>query len=409
MKLSLKYSLALIILLLCQYSYGQSNGYQYRRALTEVRDSWHRLELPDELFEKAKKDLSDLRIIGLRHGGDTVIVPYLLRVLDAAQQQEEIAFNIINESRQGRRYYFTLEVPASQEINRINLSFKEKNFDRSLLLEGSQQLGEWFTILEDYRIVSISNASTDYAFTSLHFPTSKYRYYRLSFTAEQKPALKAAKILAEKQPQGKLRSYSLQGRTIREEKKRTVLDLQLPSRLPLSYIGLTVKDTIDYYRPISIQYLRDSTHTAKGWKYHYQNITKGVLSSLEDGAFHFPTTLAGKLRIIIENQDNAALQIGAVTVKGNVHELTARFPEAEAYYLLYGNEAAQRPSYDLEIFADKIPAALGELQIGEEQTIVQESPALASPLFQDQRWLWSIMGIMMLLLGWFSIKMIRKA
>jgi hypothetical protein len=129
------------------------------------------------------------------------------------------------------------------------------------------------------------------------------------------------------------------------------------------------------------------------------------LSSLEDGGFYFSDIKASRLRIIIENGDNAPLDLGAVSVRGNVYELTARFPQAEAYYLLYGNKAAQRPNYDLENFTDKIPAGLKELQLGEEQLIDQGRIAQAGPLFQDQRWLWAIMGFMMLLL----LKMIKKA
>lgn len=403
--------LILALVLLCHGSWGQTNRYQFKRELSGVSDSWHRLVLPSDLFGRAKEDFSDLRIIGLRTNRDTVVVPYLLQVLEEEKQRQEVAFKLLNQSRQGNRYFFTLEVPALEEINRIELSFQEKNFDRKIVLEGSQGMENWFTILEDYRIVSISNPSTTYAFSTLHFSRSDYRYYRISFSADQEPVLTTAKVVSEKIKPGQYRTYPLQAITEQEEKKRkeTVVDVSLVGKVPVSYIHLAVQDTVDYYRPVKIQYLADSAETAKGWRYYYKTVMADVLSSLEDGAFYFPNTLSSKWRILIDNQDNAPLRIEAVTVKGNVYELIARFPEAETYYLLYGNETAIRPVYDLENFKERIPADLKALQLGEEQQIGQGSLVQASPLFQDQRWLWAVIIIMILLLGWFSVKMIRKA
>lgn len=413
MKLKSNYkALSLIFLILCQYSaFGQTNGYKYKRELVGVKENWHKLELPNELFGKVQADLSDIRIIGLQEGGDTLTVPFIMDVLQEEKQRKEVSFRLLNQSRQGNRHFFTLEVPEIEAINRIGIQFLEKNFDRAVKLEGSQEQNEWFTILEDYRILSIHNAATDYAFTSLHFPSSKYRYYRLSFISDQKPVLEEARLIAEDTEKGKYRTYNLEESTIREDKetKETIIELTLPAELPVSYLELEVKGAFDYYRPITIQYLADSIETAKGWKYYFKTLSAGILSSLEDGGFHFPNTQAYKLRVLIQNQDNNPLSIGGITVKGNVHEIIARFPKATQYYLLYGNAAVHRPNYDLAVFRNKIPSGITELQMGEEQPIEQEPIAIAGPLFQDQRWLWAIMIIIILLLGWFSLKMIRRA
>src|SRR5690606_40823506 len=58
-------------------------------------------------------------------------------------------------------YFFTFEMPAREPINQLYLQFKEKNFDWKIRLEGSHDQQEWFTIADDYRIVSISNQLTD--------------------------------------------------------------------------------------------------------------------------------------------------------------------------------------------------------------------------------------------------------
>jgi hypothetical protein len=409
--MKLRFNYLAFLLLLCAFAYGQEPGYLFKRELQGVTDPWHRLSIPNQLFGKLNPDLSDLRLIGLREQGDTVTVPYLLRVLEEERQQLEVPFNRLNESRQGSRYFFTLEVPEPAAINSIRLNFQENNFDRRLMLEGSHDQQEWFGIIDDYRILSIHNADTDYTFTTLRFPESNYRYYRVSFRAESAPVLQTARLISEEVKPGSYRTYAIKESSSRKDRKEkiTVLDIKLPYQVPVSFMQLAVKDTVEYYRPITIQYLSDSSHSPKGWKYFYTTAFSGVLSSLEPARFRFPHIMARQFRILIYNQDNEPLVLGEVRVQGSVHELVGRFPEAQTYFLLYGNPEARPPRYDLGNFTDKIPADVNPLVLGGEEVLAQDMLAKSKPLFQDERWLWAIMGLLILLLGAFSLKMIKKA
>jgi hypothetical protein len=51
---------------------------------------------------------------------------------------------------------------------------------------------------------------------------------------------------------------------------------------------------------------------------------------------------------------------------------------------------------------------LTTLNSGNEQLIEKEETPLIEPLFKNKTWLWSIMGLIILVLGWFSIRMMRK-
>src|SRR5690606_8123409 len=120
------------------------------------------------------------RIIGIKESGDTVMTPFILKELENQVVEKTVDFNQLNSSRRGDTYFYTLEIPDRQEINTILLDFGIDNFDWEVKLEGSQDLDEWFTILEASRVVSIKNTWTNYSFTSLRFPRSRYRYYRFS-------------------------------------------------------------------------------------------------------------------------------------------------------------------------------------------------------------------------------------
>ena len=173
-------------------------------------------------------------------------------------------------------------------------------------------------------------------------------------------------------------------------------------------LNIDVKTTFDYYRPITIKYLTDSIKTEQGWHYNYSTLFSGTLSSFEENTFKFNSTILQKLKIIIRNHDNEPLLINTLNAKGYTYELIARFTKPATYYLTYGKSNASKPNYDLNHIKSKVPESLTELMLGKRQFIHKKESKTLEPLFKNKAWLWSIMGIIVLVLGWFTLKMMQK-
>ena len=399
-----------LLLFVCFYSYGQMDQYNYKRELQNVTDEWHTIDIPNRLFSKISHNLSDIRIYGINAQNDTIEAPYLLRVLSEKIVSKEISFKIINSSHTEKGYYFTFKIPIEETINQIKLDFKKDNFDWRITLEGSQNQQQWFQILDNYRILSIKNRQTDYQFTKLNFPNSKYRYFRLLIKSKKKPALSTTKIRLDTVSDYNLRNYILKNIKITESKstKQTVIDVDLKNPVPISLLIFNMADTFDYYRPITIKYLTDSVKTEQGWHHNYNILSTGTLSSMEKSKFKFDSTILQKLKIIIYNHDNEPLKINNLEVKGYTHQLIARFTKPATYYLTYGSNAIDKPSYDLNHLTNTIPTTLKSLPLKSEQIIDKKANPKVKPLFKNKIWLWIVMGIIILVLGGFSIKMMRK-
>src|SRR5690606_36443195 len=140
-------------------------------------------------------------------GNDTIEAPYELRLTTEKISNKEVEFKTINFSQNQLGYFFTFDIPTSERINQIQFEFKQKNFDWRTRLEGSQDLKDWFTAVEDYRILSIQNGNTDFQFTKLTFPDSKYRYLRLLVESSEKPQLESATIIKSEVTEGSFRNY----------------------------------------------------------------------------------------------------------------------------------------------------------------------------------------------------------
>ncbi len=396
-----------LLLFICLSAYSQTKHYDYKREINGVKEQWHKIVLPNDIFGKISADFSDIRILGITPSNDTIEAPYFIEVSDEKISQKDVAYNLLNESKNESGYFFTFEIPTKTPINRIELNFNEQNFDWRLTLEGGQNQQEWFTIIEDYRILSINNDLTNFRFTKLTFPDSKYRYYRVLIKSKVKPELTSAVISLDAFTNGNYNKIIISNTKIQKQNKETVIDLNLKALVPICYVKIQIKNGFDYYRPITIQYLTDSVKTEQGWKYHYNTLETGTVNSFEKNEFRFASTILKNLRVIIDNEDNKPLEIDSIIVKGYKYELIARFSESAKYYLAYGNKNVYAPSYDITRFADKIPKPLISLELGEEQFTKKEAKQKVKPLFQNRIWLWVIMAVIIGILGWFSYNMIK--
>jgi hypothetical protein len=374
-----------------------------------VTDQWQKIILPDDLFQEVKPDLSDIRIVGIT-GNDTIEVPYILKINADRIESKSVPFKLINQSKTNAGYHFTFETGSEELVNEIYLTLKQQNFDWKISLEGSQNQREWYSILENYRILSIRNDLTDFRFTTIAFPDSKYHFFRLNIESQSDPGLLTAEIFLNKNVPGLYRNYKVNSFHTTENKdyNRTIIHAKLNSKAPICNLKIHVSDTVDFYRPLTIKYITDSTKTQTGWHKNYRTLTTGILNSIEKNEFQFTGVILDNLIIEIENRNNTPLKIDSISLSGYVYEIIARFNDNTAsYFLYYGNKNASKPDYDIKHFQDRIPENLSEASLERRVALDREPVSQIRPLFQSKWWLWGIICVIIGVLGWFSWKMLR--
>ena len=397
-----------LLLLLSLNGFGQD--YAYKRSLSAAAPGWYKIDLPVEIFAKIKPDMSDLRIIGFTAERDTVEAPYILRTSRGREEIQQVSFRTINRTRNKKGYFYTFERSGKTTINQITTEFKTEDFDWRIRLEGSADQRDWYTLTQDYRILSLKNNETAFKFTDIIFPESDFRFFRLFVPATGDPGLQSATLSRIIKGKSTFRSYPVTDLETHEERRarQTILEASLKQPVPVSYLKLTVTDSIDYYRPTTIKYLADSFKTDRGWKYRYRRLASGILDSRGENAFVFPAITTQRLKIIINNDDNPPLHTWKTEVRGYIYTLVTRVTQPADYYLYYGRANGKRPAYDIIRFAESIPDSLDALTPGEERLLVKK--AVKSPaLFENRYWLWLMLGLIIVLLGWFSIRMMRNA
>lgn len=390
---------------------AQWNRYQFRREISSNKNEWNKIRIKEEMFEKINPNGSDIRVMGITSQQDTIEIPYLFKINTIVDSTEELSFQLINQVSNLQGYFYTFELPVVRYMNKMELRFKQQNFDWKVKLEGSNNQSEWYTLLEEYRMMSIKNEHVNYLFSTLFFNRTKYRYYRLSIPAmDQKPELLSAKLISNHRSEGAYVNRTLSSTKIHHDKthKRTIVSVDLKYKVPISKIAFSVKNSIDYYRPLIISYVSDSVRIKNRWNYFYTEVYRGTLSSLEKASFQFETCIAKKMRIEILNGDNQVLTLDSFSLAGFEYHVISRLTLSANYFLLYGNKEAQSPSYDLNYFEDKVPAELEELTLGRELgNTLKEAPHLIDTVL-NKWWLWLVVGSIVLTMVFFTWRMMNE-
>lgn len=381
-----------------------AQNHKFANKISRIENQWHIIELDKEILSKVNRNLSDIRILSISES-DTIEVPYFFKER-ISKKNENIAFELINKSNIGDNYFFSLKLENSKAINEIILNFKQQNFNWQVELQASQNQKEWFTILYSYRILAIKNKLTNYNFTKLLFPKSEYKYYRIKIKSKEKPLLKSAtlrnNIKYEKDIVEIKNTYK-----VKPENKKTIIEINLEDRIPISEIKIDFIDKIDFQRPLQIDYLVDSFKTEVKWIYNFNNVHNTYVSSLEENLFDFKPVFTNKLKLTINNYDNEKLQIKSIKTFSPKYEIIARFNHLENKHLIvYGDKEKQAPNYDIVNFKQNIPKELKLIKIGEQVKL--EKTSLQTNSIANKWWLWSIIIVIILMLAYSTIGMLKK-
>lgn len=400
-------SLLLSVLLLATVSGVAQTSFKYKRAIADIaQEGWYAVNLPPEIFSDLNEDLGDMRIFSLGNG-DTLEIPYLLDVQVDVVSHKDVLLPMFNKSYRDGLLYLTFEQKPGQKVNRLELKFVEDNYFAWVTLEGSDDGSEWFQITSGQRIVCVENSNGPYRLSELRFPVAAYRYLRAQLRADVPLTFERASFKHTEVEAGNFSEYPVNWSSRVEKRSRqSVVELVLDHEVPVSSVEVMTDTSADYYRPLRIEYPADSFKTDRGWMMRYETLFQGHLTSFRPNKFEFPWKKMRALRLVVANDDNQPIGITGVKVTGPRTRILARL-EPGTHFMLYGSSAIRAPHYDLAYFKSKIPDAVLTARL-EPAEALTPPPEGATPLFQNEIWLWTIIIVMIAGLGLFTIKMMSE-
>lgn len=387
---------------------AQADRFRVNHETPDLNPGWHLFQLPADIYQYATPRLSDIR---LYKKGSNVEAPYFVRSKIDKTQKTKLASTIINKSTDAQGSYSTIQLSEIEDIQFIHLNLGHKNFDWKIRVQGSQNNEEWYTIIDDHRILSHNTGKIKYNYTDIPLPTSRYRYYRILFKGVDDLKIASADMYHLVEYPGDYHVHS--GTLISTEKNATSQMerhlVEMPILARYDKISLVLSGADDYYRRLKIEYQSDSTFINGKWLYQYSTLVDGYASSMEPLKYVLnPPKLLRRLRISLYHYDDRPLSLDEVQAYSSKKELVTKISDPGIHTLAYGNPEYQKPRYDITQFESKIPSSIVLRSLGNPtyNEVVQDiSDHTASST--SSTWIWIILGLVILLLGWSTIKMIR--
>lgn len=382
-----------------------SQGYKWQAELTQTTDAgFYKVDLDPAVVAKLNPNFYDIRIKD-KKGTD---IPYFLEKEPFSTTKRVFKEYKILEKIKWKNGATVLVVKNEEKDTINNIQLQIKNFDvrKRLELAGSDDYQNWYTIKENYLFRSANGQRTTSEVKSLNFPYTDYQYYRIIIYDCFSLPINVMKIgyYDTYQEQGKFKKIEnkVVTRFDSVETKQTYIKVNFNETPYFDKLVISAPKPTYYYRNAKICTKRID----KKGRIHYDVLDYITLNSNSDFTSYFSDFEEKEFYITIENEDNPPL--GNITIEAYQlnRYLITHLEAKKDYKLIFNNERIKtKPNYDISHFKSSIDDNIPMLGTNDILPILYKEKNKVS---SSKIWMWLAIGIVALLLGYISYKMIAE-
>jgi hypothetical protein len=407
--------------------------YQAQVTIQDTNNNYGGLTITPEIYNAAKPDLGDIRLIGSDGKG----VPYL--VIKPKDSTATVTFNpktINYTTNADKQTLVTLDFEKQIVKNSIEVVTEGSNFRRAVKVEGSNDNIEFFTLIEQAFVFAIGDKYNS-RFSKIDLPPNDFRYLRVTVAPmppeDKSPTIKEVQVFDTKQKLAERMPVKLAQLKHDEDEEHhlSIYEYDLGfGNLPVSEITLDVGG--EFYRYITVegrdaatQKVRieseDNTPRFKEVEVNWQNITSGAIYRYNkaDGEkcqnlvlrIPFSAKVHKLPKVTIQNYDNAPLKVNSVAASMIPAKLIFPRGTSPAITLYVGAESAFTPKYDLEYTLknpDQIKTSPAQLSSLADNPLFGKNAETIPWTEKHKTLLLIALGAVVLVLGGFILKSFKS-
>lgn len=386
--------------------------WRYSRAIAlPVTDTTRLVQVmvPDEVFLRSGTPLEDLRVID-EQGNET---PYTVYMLDGANKTENLAATLHERSfTPGEYTQAVIEIKGDAPFhNSLEIETPEQNFIEWVGVDASDDARTWRIVQDRAPIFRFAKEGRE-GTRVVHYSDNNARYLRVRiFDGEKQFPISGAEVLRE--VSGPEERVPLEAQLTPDAHPRAgqsvwTADLGGPG-IPASEVRFEVAP-MEFIRGVNLAASDDN----KEW----QNFASGQIYRFHQGtkvqqALTVPIPYGGSSarywRVTVENGNDAALPVSVVQLYTTPRHLMFEQQPRKNYILIYGQERAEAPKYDLgeRVNQQERSAALPGTLGPEEVNAVWIDPRPWTET--HEAFLWGVLLLAVIVIGFTAIQSMRKA
>lgn len=327
--------------------------------------------VPLQVMDQAQDELADLRLFD-PNGKE---IPFALRVRREVFSVEDFPRSLFNYAESGRTASeVSVDLGQNQvEHNEVLIQTSGRNFRRRVVVEGTDNAGDWKTLVSDGIIFGFQSSNQVAESLRVSYPTSRFRYLRVRLFADETtdktaPPISDVSVSRVARAPGELASWTVPVPSVDSLKNQgapsSAWKLDLEGRVPIDRLSLDI-DMDSFSRPFQLEVIDDPQNrrlVASGELVRRVNEPREPLVIKLDQEEH-----ARKLRLVVTDYSNATLPITAIMASAPARQVVFDLKEQTSgpLRLFFGNYNADSPHYDFEMeVATRLPASPARASVG---------------------------------------------
>jgi hypothetical protein len=394
----------IIALIFCSLlvTYIWADDFKYKSKVDTVsKPGFYKIVLSPEIISESNPEYSDIRIFDSKHNE----VPYILSSEQKATERTGFKEYELLENNYLPKQKITRVVvhnPSKKTLSALTLIVRNSDVEKEITLKGSDDKSHWYIIKSDFPVHSDDFYEGTSQKMVFNFPGSNYEFFELTMNDKKKDPIQIIKVGYYDSEVAKGLYTAIpdpaisQTDSIKVKKSYIRLTFDRPyeiSKLEVSFTGPEL-----FMRQCYLG-LYASSHK----KQVFEEFVSFTASSKFPSLCEFEKIKNKELTVIIENLDNPPLKvIKAKAYQLNKYLIVSLKPHEE-YYIYFGNSKLQAPIYDLAYFSDSIAKSISDIRTS--PIIDLYSAGKKQNVFFNKTTVWIAIGVIILLLGWFTIRL----
>jgi hypothetical protein len=386
---------------------SRAQSFRFRASVDAVQQSgFHRILLPPDVLGRLNSNLTDIRL----YDNQEQEVPYLLTRQQPTLTAPFIDYEIISQKSQPNvATTLIIRNQTNDRINSLGIILKNTNVGKKARLSGSADARNWYAIDNAIWLGPAQTSQNTTDTKLLHFPLSDYGYYRLEINDSLSAPLNILKV-------GNYRPTTIAGTY------SVITDLRISQRDSSdkhTYIHLTRNnparfDKLTLWIPSAIPFRRRAEvglfviqRSKRGRKTSRFEVAHSFdLRTADSNVVYLPGMKAKELYIVIANKDSPPLPVGNVRAYQLTAYLLANLTADKAYHVGFSSDNIPAPAYDLTPFRANLPTNLPIIGTNRvtNYLVTDYTGVILRP---GNLLIWLALGIVLIVLGFLSYRMLR--
>lgn len=322
----------------------------YYKEINVATSGLTRFTIDEQMFLRTERDLRDIRIVNSKN----LETPFKLLLGKTQSEVKKYWPRMINNSYTPNQHTSVIldfgVNPAT--VNRLTIQTNNENFQRNVNVYGSNDKVNWAVLTDSAYIYDYTDrrGNVKSQNTSVNFGNSIFRYLRIEVADQDNTPVKINTVYGQEYIPARTKEMK---RPVKFSVKATINSTEIyldqeTSGMPTNKLELATADT-NFNRGVSIY----SSYNNQNW----HQIGSGNIFRYQTAKFRgekllleFKETDERYLRVVINNQDNQALNITGANTYATFREVVFTAEANEDYQVYYGNSDARFPRYDLDTY-----------------------------------------------------------